>query len=66
MLAEETRKANCEVPLARDDGPKGDTIYVMTAVPRKIPKAPPVFPNPAHRTEGTLLPLVFNIISGLT
>ncbi len=42
--------------------PQGDVIYLMTASPRKTPKFPE-FPNPARRPEGSLPPLVINIVS---
>jgi len=63
MLAEDTRKANCEAPVAREDGPKGDTIYMMTALPRKTPKLL-ALPQPMEcRPEGTRPPLVLNLVS---
>src|SRR5258708_9636438 len=62
-MTDDTTRTDTDAPLARDDAPKGDTIYVMTAVSREIPKAPPVFPNPAERPEGKLPPLPLNFVS---
>src|SRR5260370_14064458 len=63
QMTDDTPRTDPDAPLARDDAPKGDTIYVMTAVSREIPKAPPVFPNPAERPEGKLPPLALDIVS---
>src|SRR6266404_4763727 len=64
-MIDDIARTETGAPLARDAAPQDEVVYMIIATPRKTPKFPE-FPNPARRPEGSLPPLLINIVSEIS